>query len=77
MAQPAPTTREYPGDLYSPDGNTVRSFTVAAVDDSENDDGEKIEIEFYDLPAGFPAGARSSITVKLKGQRRRQQPAPI
>ena len=63
------TSADYSGvprRLIFEDGNTIRSFTVTAVDDSENDDGEKIEIEFYDLPAGFPAGARSSITVKLK-----------
>ena len=47
-------------------GQTIRSFTVTAVDDSDNDDDEKISIEFKDLPAGFQAGARSSITVKLK-----------
>ena len=63
------TSADYSGvprRLIFEDGNTIRSFTVAAVDDSENDDGEKIKIEFYDLPAGFPAGTRSSITVKLK-----------
>ena len=63
------TSADYSGvprRLIFEDGNTIRSFTVTAVDDSENDDGEKIEIEFYDLPAGFPAGARSSITVNLK-----------
>ena len=63
------TSADYSGvprRLIFADGNTIRSFTVTAVDDSENDDGEKIKIEFYDLPAGFPAGARSSITVKLK-----------
>ena len=63
------TSADYSGvprRLIFEDGNTIRSFTVTAVDDLENDDGEKIKIEFYDLPAGFPAGARSSITVKLK-----------
>ena len=63
------TSADYSGvprRLIFEDGNTIRSFTVTAVDDSENDDGEKIEIEFYDLPAGFPAGARSSITVNLE-----------
>ena len=43
------TSADYSGvprRLIFEDGNTIRSFTVAAVDDSENDDGEKIEIEF-------------------------------
>ena len=47
-------------------GQTIRSFTVTAVDDSDNDDGEKIRIQFDNLPAGFEAGNRSAITVKLK-----------
>ena len=63
------TSADYSGvprRLIFADGTTTRSFTVTAVDDSDNDDGEKLRIEFYDLPAGFEAGARSSITVKLK-----------
>ena len=63
------TSADYSGvprRLIFEDGNTIRSFTVTAVDDSDNDDGEKIRIEFKDLPAGFQAGARSAITVKLK-----------
>ena len=63
------TSADYSGvprRLIFEDGNTIRSFTVTAVDDSDNDDGEKLRIEFYDLPAGFEAGARSAITVKLK-----------
>ena len=63
------TSADYSGvprRLIFEDGNTIRSFTVTAVDDSDNDDDEKIRIEFKDLPAGFQAGARSAITVKLK-----------
>ena len=63
------TSADYSGvprRLIFEDGNTIRSFTVTAVDDSDNDDGEKLRIEFKDLPAGFEAGARSAITVKLK-----------
>ena len=63
------TSADYSGvprRLIFEDGNTIRSFTITAVDDSDNDDGEKIRIEFKDLPAGFQAGARSAITVKLK-----------
>ena len=63
------TSADYSGvprRLIFADGTTIRSFTVTAVDDSDNDDDEKIRIDFKDLPAGFQVGARSSITVKLK-----------
>ena len=63
------TSADYSGvprRLIFEDGNTIRSFTVTAVDDQDNDDGEKLRIEFYDLPAGFEAGNRSAITIKLK-----------
>ena len=55
-----------PKKLIFADGNTIRTFTVTAVDDSDNDDNEKIRIHLEDLPAGFEAGTRSAITVKLK-----------
>ena len=55
-----------PRRLIFANGTTIRSFTVTAVDDSDNDDNEKIRIHLGDLPAGFEAGARSAITVKLK-----------
>ena len=63
------TSADYTGvprRLIFADGTTIRSFTVTAVDDSDNDDNEKIRIHLGDLPAGFQAGNRSAITVKLK-----------
>ena len=55
-----------PRRLIFESGTTIRTFTVTAVDDSDNDDGEKIRIEFGDLPAVVGAGTRSSTIVKLK-----------
>ena len=55
-----------PRRLIFEDGTTTRSFTVTAVDDSDNDDDEKIRIEFRDLPAVVGAGARSFTTVNLE-----------
>ena len=55
-----------PRRLIFEHGTTTRSFTVTAVDDSDNDDDEKIRIEFRDLPAVVGAGARSFTTVNLE-----------
>ena len=55
-----------PRRLIFANGATIRSFTVTAVDDSDNDDNEKLRIQFDNLPASFEAGARSAITVKLR-----------
>ena len=55
-----------PRRLIFENGKTIRVITVTAVDDSENDDDEKLRIEFGDLPAGVGVGARSAVTVKLK-----------
>ena len=55
-----------PPHLVFKNGNTVRSFTVTAVDDSDNDDDEKIRITFDDLPNGIQTGARSAVNVRLQ-----------
>ena len=55
-----------PPHLVFANGNTVRSFTVTAVDDSDNDDDEKIRITFDDLPNGIQTGARSAVNVRLQ-----------
>ncbi len=55
-----------PGSLVFANGTTVRSFTVTAVDDSDNDDDEKIRITFDDLPNGVQTGARSAVNVRLE-----------
>ena len=46
-------------------GRTTATFTVTAVDDSEDDDGESITIGFGPLPSGVTAGSTASTTVSL------------
>ena len=46
-------------------GQTRRTFTVTATDDSVDDDGESVRIGFGPLPDGFVAGARPTATVAL------------
>ena len=44
---------------------TVKSFTFAAVDDGEDDDGESVELSFGTLPDGVRAGSTSTATVNI------------
>ena len=46
-------------------GETVKSFTVTATDDSEDDDGESVELSFGILPPGVRAGSHASATVTI------------
>ena len=46
-------------------GETVKSFTVTATDDSEDDDGESVELSFGILPPGVIAGSHASATVTI------------
>ena len=46
-------------------GQTRRTFTVRATDDSVDDDGESVRIGFGPLPDGFVAGTRPTATVTL------------
>ena len=47
-------------------GDTARTFTVTAVDDGVDDDGETVELAFGDiLPAGVGVGSPGAATVRL------------
>ena len=46
-------------------GETSKSLTVTATDDSEDDDGESLELSFWTLPSGVRAGSRASATVTI------------
>ena len=46
-------------------GETVKSFTVTATDDSEDDDGESVTIAFGSLPSGVRAGGQASASVSI------------
>ena len=44
---------------------TSQTFTVTAEDDTEDDDGESVQLGFDTLPAGITAGSRTTATVTL------------
>ena len=62
------TTSDYSGVpenvTFASDDASV-SFAVAAVDDTIDDDGERLSLSFGALPAGVTAGSRKAATVSL------------
>ncbi len=46
-------------------GDTDKSFTFTAIDDSEDDDGESVVLTFGALPDGVTAGSRSEASVSI------------
>ena len=46
-------------------GDTEKSFTLVAFDDTEEDDGEMVELGFGTLPDGFVAGSPATARVTL------------
>ena len=46
-------------------GDTDKSFTFTAIDDSEDDDGESVVLTFGALPDGVTAGVRDQATVSI------------
>ena len=56
---------EIPDDVVFTSAQTQRSFTVTAVDDSDDDDGESVRIGFGTLPSGYAQGSPAATTVAL------------
>ena len=54
-----------PDDVVFTSAQTQRSFTVTAVDDSDDDDGESVRIGFGTLPSGYAQGSPAATTVAL------------
>ena len=54
-----------PDDVMFTSGQTQSSFTVTAVDDSFDDDGESVRIGFDELPSGYAQGSPAMTTVAL------------
>ena len=54
-----------PDDVRFTSGQTQSSFTVTAVDDSFDDDGESVRIGFDQLPSGYAQGSPAMTTVAL------------
>ena len=62
------TTDDYtllPESLTFSSGQTRRTFTVTAVDDSDIDNGESITVSFGTLPSGVTAARSTTATVNL------------
>ena len=62
-----------PDDVRFTSGQMQHSFTVTAVDDSYDDDGESVRIGFDELPSGYAQGSPATTTVALvddEGSRR-------
>ncbi len=54
-----------PTSLIFDAGDTQKTFTVIAYDDTIEDDGESVELGFGPLPAGMALGTPSTATVEL------------
>ena len=61
------TTADYsvPASVTFQSGDTEKSFTFTATDDSNDDDGESVELTFGTLPSGVSAGATTTTTVTI------------
>ena len=62
-----------PSSLTFGSGETSKSFTVTAVDDTVEDDGEMVELGFGALPVGFVAGAHATARVTLMNDDQQDQ----
>ena len=62
-----------PSSLTFAAGDTSQSFTVTAVDDEVEDDGEMVELGFGALPEGIVAGANATARVTLMNDDRQEQ----
>ena len=54
-----------PSNVTFTAGQTRRTFTVTATDDSDKDGGESVQLGFGTLPGGYAPGARNTATVTL------------
>ena len=54
-----------PSSLTFNSGDTEKSFTFSATQDTDNDDGESVKLAFGTLPTGVSAGTNSEATVNI------------
>ena len=54
-----------PSSLTFASGETRKTFTLTAADDTENDDGERVELGFEGLPTGVSPGDTPTATVSI------------
>ena len=65
-----------PGTISFEDGETEQMISFAAVQDTVNDDGEAVELEFGMLPDGVSAGTYSQATVSIIDDEEPSPPPP-
>ena len=54
-----------PANVVFNSGDTEKSFTFSATQDTENDDGESVKLGFQNLPTGVSAGSTNESTVSI------------
>ena len=54
-----------PANLVFNSGETSKTFTFAATDDAEDDDGESVKLGFGTLPSGVSVGTTTETTVSI------------
>ena len=54
-----------PGNVIFNSGDTEKTFTFSATDDSDNDDGESVKLGLGSLPAGVSTGSTDETTVSI------------
>ena len=61
------TSSDYsvPNSVVFNDGDTEKTFTFTAEDDSDNDDGESVKLTFGTLPTGVSAGSTNETIVSI------------
>ena len=60
-----PTTPGVPASVEFASGETEQTITFAAVNDSDNDDGESVKLGFGNLPDGMSAGTNNETVVSI------------
>jgi hypothetical protein len=54
-----------PSEVTFNSGETEKTFTFVATQDSEDDDGESVALGFGDLPGGIRPGALATTTIEI------------
>ena len=54
-----------PGNVEFNSGDTEKTFSFSATQDTENDDGESVKLGFGNLPTGVSAGSTNESTVSI------------
>ena len=64
-APPTPTTRACPSNVTFESGETSKSFTFSATEDTADDDDERVKLAFGTLPTGITTGTIKETVVSI------------